>query len=817
MSREREDSDSREQRLHEILHSYLQAVDAGQAPDQESFVRQHPELAEELGAFFADQKKLDELAQGMRLESSAVIVSRAGGVSPLSLSDPAAAPTLPPDNLAPASEEPATLGPGENRPPGTKLRYFGDYELLDEIARGGMGVVYKARQVSLNRIVALKMILAGQLASEADVHRFRTEAEAAANLDHPNIVPIYEVGEHEGQHYFSMKFIEGGSLAQVVASGQWPVARKETQRRAAELLAKVARAVHHAHQRGILHRDLKPSNILLDGNHEPHVTDFGLAKRIQGDGKLTQSGAIVGTPSYMAPEQARSEKVLTTAVDVYSLGAIIYELLTGRPPFQAATPMDTLLQVMDQEPTPPRKLNPKLDRDLETICLKCLEKDPPRRYSSAEAFGQDLERWLAGEPIQARRVSGPERVFKWARRRAEKGVGSLFTKTGGQVNVKRLPNSRPFSFPILPPFDRATGHGDERFSPLAESIVFKILCNCLQLLHYGLEVRDSLDANHLLLNDPAGPQDFAVPIGYLPELKTSEPLSAQVRQQTKMAGHEVQPVPITRRRAGIAGCFPAFKLREDPRVEQGAPANRDGRTTRQGPHSDRVRNGQDVAVAHDGDSCNRFHDRPNAGQVDRTRKALGPSSAMNDDRGRSDLFKFPRQEGSGQVRVIPPQSHFHGDGNVHSFDDGPNQAGRAVGVAHHGRAAAAANDLVDRAAHIDVHGRDARRFQPLSGGDHFLRLRSVDLNRQRPIGRAGLDQLHALPSAPQQGSGIDEVRRCHPQSTQLANGQAKRQIRIAGEWRQPIPPGNLQRAEAHRAGRTNRRLSRSRLTIQRIH
>lgn len=442
MSREREDSDSREQRLHEILHSYLQAVDGGQAPDQEEFVRQHPELAEELRAFFADQKKLDELAQGMRLEAaSSSSAPGAGGEgsprsgSPLTLSDPAYAATLLPDNSTPAS---APLG---------VVRYFGDYELLEEIARGGMGVVYKARQVSLNRIVALKMILAGQLASEADVQRFRAEAEAAANLDHPNIVPIYEVGEHEGQHYFSMKLVEGGSLAEWIKANiteegaeeshlttENAKARRGKQKMhslrasasfAVSLLAKVARAVHHAHQRGILHRDLKPSNILIDLNGEPHVTDFGLAKRVVPSpltthdsplANLTQSGAIVGTPSYMAPEQARSEKVLTTAVDVYSLGAILFELLTDKPPFRAETPLDTILQVLEREPERPRKLNPRIDQDLETICLKCLDKDPARRYESAAALATDLEHWLACEPIAARPVALPERLWRWCRR-----------------------------------------------------------------------------------------------------------------------------------------------------------------------------------------------------------------------------------------------------------------------------------------------------------------------------------------------------------------------------------------------------------------
>jgi WD40 repeat protein len=372
--------------VDEVVAIYLKAVQMGAPPSPEEFIARHPALAKELAEFFAGQQYLQRLAEPVRQALTGV-------------------PSL-----------------------GKVIRYFGDYELLEEIGRGGMGVVYRARQVSLHRIVALKLILAGQFASPEDVQRFHREAEAAAHLDHPHIVPIYEVGEQDGHHYFSMKLVEGASLA----SGRLPLPA----RKAAALLATVSHAMHYAHQRGILHRDLKPGNVLLDAQGQPYVTDFGLAKRLEGTVPHTRTGGILGTPSYMPPEQARSEKVLTTGVDVYSLGAILYEMLTGRPPFRADTPLDTILQVLDREPEVPHNLDPCVDRDLETICLKCLQKEPEKRYGSAEALAEELDRWLKGEPILARPAGRTERMWRWCRRNqrvAASLAGLVATLVGGIV------------------------------------------------------------------------------------------------------------------------------------------------------------------------------------------------------------------------------------------------------------------------------------------------------------------------------------------------------------------------------------------------
>jgi outer membrane protein assembly factor BamB len=406
LSRRKDAPPSREERLQQVLVMYLEAAERNQAPDLTELQARNPEFAAELAEFLSSQAKLDQLAVPLR------------GVVEAAHAEADSGRTVRLESTTVASV------------PGDKVHYFGDYEIVEEIARGGMGVVFKARQVSLNRLVAVKMILKGEWASEHDVHRFRHEAEAAANLDHPNIVPIYEVGEHKGQHYFSMKLVDGGSLAAKVSQF---VAQP---RAATALVATVARAVHFAHQRGILHRDLKPANILLDAQGQPHVSDFGLAKRVEGDQGQTRTGAVIGTPSYMPPEQARGAKGLTTAADVYSLGAILYELLTGRPPFRGDTPLETLLHVMEIEPPRPRVLQPRLDRDLETICLRCLDKEPKRRYASAEALAEDLDRWLNGEPISARPVGKAERAWRWCLRNplvAMAAVAVVATVTSFQV------------------------------------------------------------------------------------------------------------------------------------------------------------------------------------------------------------------------------------------------------------------------------------------------------------------------------------------------------------------------------------------------
>lgn len=348
-----------EARLADLISELTERLQRGEQVKLELVCGEHPELASELRALWG----------------AILVAQAAGSTGPVE------------SNATLESSVPLPVLPCQ----------LGDYELLDEVGHGGMGVVYRARQISLNRQVAVKMMLPGKLGRAADLARFRAEAEAAARLHHPGIVPVYEVGQLEGRPYFSMKYVRGETLAQRLAEGPLPP------RAAAELLAAVSRAIHYAHSQGVLHRDLKPSNILIDEEGQPHVSDFGLAKQLADPNSLTRTGAVLGTPAYMAPEQAAGARgEVGPASDVYSLGSILYHMLTGRPPFQAASPVDTVLLLLEQDPIPPRLLNPKADRDLELIALRCLQKPPDLRYASAEALADDLQAYLNDEPVAAR-------------------------------------------------------------------------------------------------------------------------------------------------------------------------------------------------------------------------------------------------------------------------------------------------------------------------------------------------------------------------------------------------------------------------------
>jgi serine/threonine-protein kinase len=369
------DSDDRDAILLRLLDELLTHAPGGRSPNFDAIARQHPDLVGELRRLWATAMVAEDLASVSHALDSV--------------------------------ERQTAL---RNKPPEFASRQrVGDYEILEEIGRGGMGVVFRARQISLDRIVALKMILRGELASAADLTRFRGEAESAARLHHPHVTAVYEIGDHEGQPFFSMQFVEGTTLARRIAEG--PLSARE----AAQLLLPVCRAIAEAHRNGLLHRDLKPSNILIDRTGHPFVSDFGLAKRVTADASqasdgddharslLTHSGAIIGTPGYMAPEQAAGNRgEVGRATDVYGLGALLYATLTGRAPFQSASPVDTVLQVLEQDPLPPRLLNPAADADLEMIALRCLQKPAELRYATADDLADDLERFLANEPIAAR-------------------------------------------------------------------------------------------------------------------------------------------------------------------------------------------------------------------------------------------------------------------------------------------------------------------------------------------------------------------------------------------------------------------------------
>jgi hypothetical protein len=400
--------------FNEILAEYESAIDAGRNPDPQVYLERYPEHREELEKFFADQDRIDAMAKPLH---------SGGGV-----------PALPDLALPTVSYRASGSLTSQERPASNNLPVISGYEILEELGRGGMGVVYKATDQRLKRLVALKMIGAGGQAAAADLARFRTEAEAIARFQHPNIVQVHEIGEYEGKPFFSLEFCIEGSLSQ--KTNGIPLPPKD----AAQVVETLARAVDYAHQRGVIHRDLKPANVLLQslstdtqGRHEkdstslcldtsvvqicPKITDFGLAKKLDETGQ-TATGAIMGTPSYMSPEQAGGDtKTVGPAADIYALGAILYECLTGRPPFRGSSHMDVIRQVLSDDPVPPSRLQPKTPRDLETICLKCLQKRPKRRYATAADLADDLRHFLAGEPIRARPVGVLERIWKWAKRK----------------------------------------------------------------------------------------------------------------------------------------------------------------------------------------------------------------------------------------------------------------------------------------------------------------------------------------------------------------------------------------------------------------
>jgi len=391
-------SKSRDERLAEVIAGLVEQNRGGKTPDIEAAARDNPDLARELRELWAVAALADDFAS-------------AGHSDP---ADPTWIREAPHTGALPAVSSPVDSGE------------FGDYELLEKIGEGGMGLVYKARQKSLGRIVALKLIQRGALASPGDVARFRAEAAAAAHLEHPQIVSVYEVGQQDGQPYFSMQYVAGTTLAKKLSEG--PLTARQT----AELLLPICRAIAYAHQQGIIHRDLKPSNILIDAEEQPLVGDFGLAKQIDVDRAadspqlaeaLTRTGAILGTPSFMSPEQAAGSRgVVGPASDVYSLGAILYQCLTGRPPFQAASPLDVVMMVLEQDPVLPRVLNPKADADLEMIALKCLQKPAELRYTSALALAGDLAAYLANEPILARSTNVTQLVSRILRETHHAGI-----------------------------------------------------------------------------------------------------------------------------------------------------------------------------------------------------------------------------------------------------------------------------------------------------------------------------------------------------------------------------------------------------------
>jgi serine/threonine-protein kinase len=373
--------------LVNYLDAFVDGLQAGRPVDKQPILIRFPEAAPLL-------EHLEELN---------ALGNRAGPVKPVAANQE-------PSEISTIDTPGAFAGPTFSLLGPAPATQFGKYELLEVLGRGGMGVVYRARQTDLNRLVAVKMILASHLASPEQISRFEAESRAVASLHHPHVLRVYEAGLLYGQHYYAMEYVEGASLAGKLRQGPMPADR------AAWCLGSIARAVGYLHERGIIHRDLKPANILIDGDDRPYVTDFGLVKMLAAETELTGTGAIVGTPSYMAPEQAAGRNAEVSPLsDVYSLGAILYEMLTGRPPFREATPFDTLVQVLEGEPVPPRKLDPRIPVGLETICQKAMAKAPEDRYKSADIMAEDLERYLRDEPILARSESRRQRLARWAK------------------------------------------------------------------------------------------------------------------------------------------------------------------------------------------------------------------------------------------------------------------------------------------------------------------------------------------------------------------------------------------------------------------
>jgi len=400
---------NQEDRLDRALAEYIQCIDAGKPVDRDRLFRDHPDLAQELRRLLNTAELVEHMAGPVVSTAHLDAGPDAGHITPTFHGDTDTGDTSNPNcRIAWAADD--------------LPRRFGKYELLEVIGRGGMGVVYKARQVNLDRLVAVKMILDSRLASKGDVQRFYIEAQAAGRLSHPNLVTIHEVGEIDGQHFYSMDYIDGVSLARLVRDGPLDAER------AARYLSTMAEAIHFAHDHGILHRDLKLGNVLIDGDDKPHITDFGLAKLIGDDSSLTAPGAAVGTPSYMSPEQAAGNHAkVNRASDIYSLGAILYALLTGDPPFRKETVIETMFDVIHTDPTPPRTINPGADRDLETICLKCLKKRPGRRYRTAGKLAEDLDRFRRGEPVLAKPVGTATKGLRWVR-----NIPMVAAVTGGR-------------------------------------------------------------------------------------------------------------------------------------------------------------------------------------------------------------------------------------------------------------------------------------------------------------------------------------------------------------------------------------------------